>query len=111
MLRQREKKALMANMRVLNLTIFVFGTILLQFILGYLAKPVLIGTWEAASWAVSFYKKHGFKLLEKNEKNYLLDKYWIISSRQRDTSVVLADEKWTRIKSNSQNNDYLATPE
>jgi N-acetylglutamate synthase-like GNAT family acetyltransferase len=56
--------------------------------------PVLIGTWAAASWAIAFYQKHGFRLLEKDEKNNLLRKYWSIPERQVETSVVLASGDW-----------------
>ena len=57
-------------------------------------RPVLIGTWAAASWAIGFYQKHGFTLLEPEEKNGLLNKYWTIPPRQVETSVVLADTRW-----------------
>ena len=53
------------------------------------ASTVLVGTWEAAGWAVRFYEKHGFKLVSKAEKNRLLKEYWIIPERQVETSVVL----------------------
>jgi mannose-6-phosphate isomerase-like protein (cupin superfamily) len=58
------------------------------------ARPVLIGTWAAAIWAVRFYEKHGFRLVTPEEKNRLLKKYWSIPERQVDTSVVLGDERW-----------------
>ena len=58
------------------------------------ARPVLIGTWAAATWAVRFYEKHGFRLVTPEEKNRLLKKYWSIPDRQVDTSVVLGDERW-----------------
>lgn len=57
-------------------------------------KPVLIGTWAAATWAIKFYQMHGFRLLSEDEKNRLLDKYWTIPQRQLETSVVLADRNW-----------------
>jgi GNAT superfamily N-acetyltransferase len=57
-------------------------------------RPVLIGTWAAAIWAVRFYEKHGFRLVTPEEKNRLLKKYWAIPERQVETSVVLADERW-----------------
>lgn len=57
-------------------------------------KPVLIGTWADAKWAIDFYIKHGFRLLSRAEKNELLAKYWSIPGRQVETSVVLADAKW-----------------
>jgi hypothetical protein len=54
----------------------------------------LIGTWKAAEWAIRFYQKHGFRLVEEEEKNCLLKKYWTIPDRQVETSVVLVDEKY-----------------
>jgi hypothetical protein len=45
-------------------------------------------------WAVRFYEKHGFKLVTPAEKDRLLRRYWTISDRQVETSVVLADERW-----------------
>ena len=58
------------------------------------SKPILIGTWAEATWAVGFYQKHGFRLLADEEKNRLLTKYWTIPKRQVETSVVLASEEW-----------------
>ncbi len=52
-------------------------------------SEVLVGTWEAAQWAIRFYEKHGFKLVSKEEKDRLLRKYWNIPERQIETSVVL----------------------
>jgi len=60
-------------------------------------KPVLIGTWKAAVWAVSFYQKHGYRLVTPGEKDRLLRKYWDIPDRQIETSVVMADQKWFRL--------------
>lgn len=48
---------------------------------------LLVGTWAAASWAIDFYKKHGFKLMPNKDK--LLRTYWDIPQRQVETSVVL----------------------
>jgi GNAT superfamily N-acetyltransferase len=56
-------------------------------------SEVLVGTWEAAYWAVRFYEKHGFTLVSKKEKERLLRKYWNIPERQIETSVVLKLEK------------------
>jgi len=53
-------------------------------------KRILVGTWEAAPWAIKFYQKHGFDLLSREETNKLLKKYWRIPERQVETSVVLA---------------------
>jgi GNAT superfamily N-acetyltransferase len=52
-------------------------------------SEVLVGTWEAAYWAIRFYEKQGFKLVTQEEKNQLLRKYWNIPERQVETSVVL----------------------
>ena len=58
--------------------------------------PLLMGTWAAAGWAVRFYEKHGFRMVPPGEKDMLLKKYWKISDRQVETSVVLADENGLR---------------
>jgi N-acetylglutamate synthase-like GNAT family acetyltransferase len=70
------------------------GGKLLHFLLGRATKPVLIGTWAAATWAIAFYQKHGFTRVTEREKNFLLRKYWAIPERQIETSVVLADARW-----------------
>jgi N-acetylglutamate synthase-like GNAT family acetyltransferase len=70
------------------------GGRLLEFLVKQTSRPVLMGTWKAATWAVSFYQKHGFTLVDEETKNRLLKKYWVISDRQIETSVVLADKKW-----------------
>jgi len=57
-------------------------------------RPVLIGTWAAAVWAVRFYEKYGFRMVTPEEKDRLLKKYWSIPERQVETSVVLADQRW-----------------
>ena len=56
--------------------------------------PVLIGTWANAVWAIRFYEKHGFHLVTPEQKEQLLRRYWKISERQMETSVVLADQSW-----------------
>ena len=70
------------------------GSKLLSFLCRQTASPILIGTWADAVWAVRFYEKHGFKVLPSEEKNRLLRKYWSVSERQIETSVVIADRKW-----------------
>jgi GNAT superfamily N-acetyltransferase len=70
------------------------GSRLLEFLLGMADKPVLIGTWRDAEWAVSFYQKHGFRLVSEEEKNRLLRQYWSIPERQVETSIVLADGRY-----------------
>jgi GNAT superfamily N-acetyltransferase len=70
------------------------GSDLLSFLRRQTQRPLLIGTWADAVWAVRFYQKHGFRLVSHAEKEHLLRKYWTIPDRQIETSVVLADEKW-----------------
>jgi hypothetical protein len=55
-------------------------------------RPLLIGTWADATWAIRFYEKHGFRLVTEEEKNRLLKRYWSIPKRQVETSVVLAEQ-------------------
>jgi GNAT superfamily N-acetyltransferase len=52
-------------------------------------RPLLVGTWAAAWWAVAFYERHGFVLVTPEEKDRLLRRYWSIPERQVETSVVL----------------------
>ena len=66
------------------------GTRLLLHLEDMIDKPILIGTWADATWAISFYKKNGYRLVSEEEKNHLLKKYWSIPERQIETSVVLA---------------------
>ncbi len=70
------------------------GTKLLRHLEGMTEKPVLIGTWKAAVWAISFYEKNGYIMVSEEEKNRLLGKYWSIPGRQMETSVVLANQAW-----------------
>lgn len=70
------------------------GGKLLAFLREQTARPILIGTWADAVWAIRFYEKHGFRLVSTEEKKRLLKKYWSIPERQVETSVVLADQKW-----------------
>jgi len=74
------------------------GTSLLEHLRKLTNKPILIGTWADAGWAISFYRKHGFDTVTPQEKEKLLRKYWNIPERQVETSVVLADEQ--RFKEN-----------
>jgi GNAT superfamily N-acetyltransferase len=52
--------------------------------------PMLVGTWAAATWAIRFYERHGFRMVSDQDKNRLLRAYWTIPDRQIETSVVLA---------------------
>ena len=57
-------------------------------------RPMRIGTWADASWALRFYQNRGFQLVSAQDKDPLLIKYWTVPPRQREVSVVLADERW-----------------
>lgn len=70
------------------------GALLLQHLRQLTDRPVLIGTWADAAWAIRFYEKHGFQKLAPQEKDLLLNRYWSIPERQAITSVVLADSTW-----------------
>lgn len=70
------------------------GAALLAAATAELAKPCLIGTWAAADWAVHFYEKQGFEVVEPALKDELLKRYWTVPERQIETSVVLADERF-----------------
>ena len=71
------------------------GSQLLRHVVGLTEKPILIGTWADASWAIEFYRRNGFTVVSNAEKEHLLRTYWSISDRQIETSVVLADTRWT----------------
>ena len=70
------------------------GSALLTAQYARLDRPVLVGTWAGAKWAIAFYQRHGFKFVPISEKSTLLRRYWTISERQIETSVVLADAQW-----------------
>ena len=67
------------------------GGKLLSHLLTLTERPILIGTWAAATWAIRFYEEHGFRLVSEEEKNRLLKEYWSIPERQVETSVVLVE--------------------
>ncbi len=70
------------------------GRLLLAHLRLLTDRPVLIGTWADATWAIRFYERHGFALVEPAEKDTLLKRYWKVPDRQIETSVVLADAVW-----------------
>src|SRR5689334_16912346 len=65
------------------------GGALLEYLLARTARPVLVGTWAAATWAIAFYERHGFDLVARERIASLLETYWDIPARQVETSVVL----------------------
>jgi GNAT superfamily N-acetyltransferase len=70
------------------------GQALLEHLNKLSTRPVLIGTWKAATWAVRFYETNGFTLVSDEEKNRLLRIYWTIPDRQVEESVVLVSPRW-----------------
>jgi len=74
------------------------GTGLLHHIEALTGKPILIGTWAAATWAIEFYQRSGYTMVSDLEKERLLRRYWSIPDRQVETSVVLADPRWMRLR-------------
>lgn len=70
------------------------GTRLLRHVESLTDKPLLIGTWAAASRAIAFYRRNGYTVVPTGEKDGLLRRYWSIPERQIETSVVLADRRW-----------------
>jgi GNAT superfamily N-acetyltransferase len=53
-------------------------------------RRMLVGTWAAAEWAIDFYRRKGFVLVDRERTAELLRTYWRIPERQIETSVVLA---------------------
>ena len=66
------------------------GGALLEHVVSGATQRILVGTWAAADWAISFYRRHGFELLSRERATELLRTYWTIPDRQIETSVVLA---------------------
>jgi GNAT superfamily N-acetyltransferase len=70
-----------------------FGRALLAALCTLTERPVLIGTWKAATWAIRFYEKNGFAVVDGGKRKQLLDTYWAVPERQKEVAVVLADAK------------------
>lgn len=67
------------------------GAALLNHLRSRTDKPILIGTWKAATWAVAFYCKHGFALVEESAIRPLLKRYWVVPEAQIVNSCVLIE--------------------
>ena len=65
------------------------GSELLRCVEAQCEKPILIGTWAAATWAIDFYRAHGYQVTSNAVKTALLRRYWTVPERQMATSVVL----------------------
>ncbi len=70
------------------------GATLLAHVRRQTDRPILVGTWKAATWAVGFYEREGFALVPGEDKSPLLKRYWTVPDRQIDESVVLGDRRW-----------------
>jgi GNAT superfamily N-acetyltransferase len=66
------------------------GGTLLRHLRRLSARPMLVGTWAAADWAIRFYQRHGFALVSPARKSALLKTYWTVPDRQIEASAVLA---------------------
>ena len=70
------------------------GTQLLAHLETTTDRPILIGTWKDAVWAIRFYERHGYELAPEEKREALRRKYWtLISDRQIEVSIVLAQRK------------------
>ncbi len=68
------------------------GGELLAYLISLTKRPLLIGTWASAFWAIGFYEKHGFQVVSEASKETLLRKYWNVSDKQIQSSVVLTND-------------------
>jgi GNAT superfamily N-acetyltransferase len=66
------------------------GGALLEHLRARSTRPLLVGTWAAAEWAIRFYERHGFVREGPERSAELLRRYWDIPERQIATSVVLS---------------------
>jgi GNAT superfamily N-acetyltransferase len=65
------------------------GGALLAGLMQRTTRPVLVGTWTDASWAIRFYERNGFVRIPDALAPGLFGRYWSISPRQVAVSVVL----------------------
>jgi len=72
------------------------GAALLEHVTRDADRPVLVGTWAAAAWAIRFYERHGFARVGPERTAQLLRAYWSIPERQIETSVVLEMQRAPR---------------
>ena len=66
------------------------GKLLLQYLFKINKSSILyVGTWQDATWAIQFYEKFGFVIHKRKQTIELLKKYWEVSLKQIENSVVL----------------------
>jgi GNAT superfamily N-acetyltransferase len=73
------------------------GAMLLEHLEALSGRPILIGTWRANVGAISFYERHGYKLVGEDHRERLLRTYWQIPERQIEESIVMADARWVAL--------------
>jgi len=66
------------------------GAALIAALMRGSTRPMLVGTWSDARWAIRFYERNGFTLESAARAQALLKKYWSIPERQAAMSVVLS---------------------
>jgi len=72
------------------------GKLLLEYLFKINKSSILyVGTWQDATWAIQFYEKYGFVIHKRKQTIKLLKKYWEVSSKQIQNSVVL--EKYIKL--------------
>ena len=66
------------------------GKSLLQYLFKINKNSILyVGTWRDATWAIQFYEKFGFVMQKRKQTVDLLKRYWEVSLKQIENSVVL----------------------
>ncbi len=70
------------------------GARLLSHLRARTDRPLLIGTWASAAWAIRFYEGRGFRVVSERERDRLLRRYWTVPAAQIAASVVLVDQRW-----------------
>ena len=66
------------------------GKSLLQYLFKINKNSILyVGTWQDATWAIQFYEKSGFVMQKRKQAVELLKRYWEVSLKQIENSVVL----------------------
>lgn len=66
------------------------GGALLEHLRHLTVRPVLVGTWRDAAWAIRFYEHRGFRVVPSEQTRALLLRYWNVPEQQIAASVVLA---------------------
>jgi ribosomal protein S18 acetylase RimI-like enzyme len=65
------------------------GHQMLEHLVSSTSRPILVGTWTSATWAIHFYERNGFHLTLPERARSLLARYWSVPERQMAVSSVL----------------------